>query len=77
MLAAVRADPDAFGDTRVWNDYGDEDWFVAGNAAFVSALGEGGADVTAHVWPGGHDSTYWDTHWPQYLRFYADALVAC
>lgn len=77
VVAAVRADPDAFGDTRIWNDYGDEDWFVAGNAAFVSALGDGGADLTAHVWPGGHDSAYWDAHMPQYLRFYADALRAC
>jgi enterochelin esterase-like enzyme len=77
VLAAVRADPHAFGDTPVWNDYGDEDWFVAGNAAFVSALRAGGADLTAHVWPGGHDSAYWDAHWPRYLRFYADALAAC
>lgn len=77
VLAAVRRDPHAFGDTPVWNDYGDEDWFVAGNAAFVSALRAGGADLTAHVWPGGHDSAYWDAHWPQYLRFYADALATC
>lgn len=77
VLAAVRRDPHAFGDTPVWNDYGDEDWFVAGNAAFVSALRAGGADLTANVWPGGHDSAYWDAHWPQYLRFYADALAAC
>jgi enterochelin esterase-like enzyme len=77
VLAAVRADPEAFGDARIWNDYGDEDWFVPGNAAFVSALGAGGADLTDHVWPGGHDSAYWDAHWPEYLRFYADALAAC
>jgi S-formylglutathione hydrolase FrmB len=77
VLAAVRADPDAFGDTRIWNDYGDHDWFVAGNAAFVAALREGDADLTAHVWPGGHDSAYWDAHWPRYLRFYADSLAGC
>lgn len=77
VLAAVRTDPDAFGDTRIWNDYGDEDWFVAGNAAFVSALRSGGADLTAHVWPGGHDNAYWDAHWPEYLQFYADSLAAC
>jgi S-formylglutathione hydrolase FrmB len=77
VLAAVRADPDAFGDARVWNDYGDEDWFVPGNAAFVAALRAGAADLTAYVWPGGHDSTYWDAHWPRYLRFYAEALAAC
>jgi S-formylglutathione hydrolase FrmB len=77
VLAAVRADPDAFGHTRIWNDYGDRDWFVLGNAAFVAALRRGGADLTAHVWPGGHDNAYWDAHWPQYLRFYARALASC
>lgn len=77
VMARVEADPDAFGDTPIWNDYGDEDWFAAGNAAFVSALERGGADLTARVWPGGHDSAYWDAHWPQYLRFYAGALADC
>jgi enterochelin esterase-like enzyme len=77
VLAAVRTDPNAFGDTELWNDYGDEDWFVRGNAAFVAILHRGDADLTAHVWPGGHDSAYWDAHWPQYLRFYAQALAGC
>jgi len=77
VVAAVRSDPDAFGDTRLWNDFGDQDWFVAGNAAFVAALRMGDADLTAHVWPGGHDSAYWDAHWPRYLQFYADALAGC
>ncbi len=78
VLATVEADPDAFGPTPVWNDYGDRDWFVAGNAAFVTALETSDATpLTAHVWPGGHDETYWDTHWPQYLRFYAKALAGC
>ena len=78
VLAAVQADPDAFGETPVWNDYGDRDWFVAGNAAFVSAL-ESSTEtpLTAHVWPGGHESSYWDAHWPQYLRFYAKELTHC
>ncbi len=77
VLAAVRANPDAFGAARIWNDYGDRDWFVAGNAAFVAALEKGDADLTAHVWPGGHDSSYWDAHFPAYLRFYANALAHC
>jgi enterochelin esterase-like enzyme len=77
VLAAVRADPDAFGEARVWNDYGDRDWFVAGNAAFVAALQAGDTDLTAHVWPGGHDAAYWDAHWPAYLRFYARSLAHC
>jgi len=77
VLAKVNADPDAYGDTPIWNDYGDADWFVPGNAAFVAALRRGNADLTAHVWPGGHDGTYWDAHWPEYLRFYATALANC
>jgi enterochelin esterase-like enzyme len=77
VLAAVRKDPDAFGAAEVWNDYGDQDWFVTGNAAFVATLEQGDADLTAHVWPGGHDSLYWDAHFPAYLRFYAKALARC
>ncbi len=78
VLAAVEADPDAFGPTPVWNDYGDQDWFVPGNAAFVRALeASTTTPLTAHVWPGGHDAAYWDAHWPQYLRFYAQELASC
>lgn len=77
VLAKVEADPDAYGNTPIWNDYGDEDWFVTGNAAFVAAVRQGDADLTAHVWPGGHDGAYWDAHWPEYLRFYASALADC
>ena len=77
VLAAVDADPGAFGDTPIWNDYGDVDWFVTGNAALVDDLRRGGAELTARVWPGGHDAAYWDAHWPQYLRFYATALADC
>ena len=25
----------------------------------------------------GGNGAYWDAHWSQYLRFYADALTAC
>ena len=77
VIAAVRADPEAFGDTPLWNDIGRNDPFLAGNLAFVSALRGAGAGLTARVWPGGHDYAYWDRHWPDYLRFYADALERC
>ncbi len=77
VLRAVQSDPHAFGKTPIWNDYGDEDWFVPGNEAFVTALRTGDADLTAHVWPGGHDSAYWDAHFPAYLRFYANSLAHC
>ncbi len=78
VLAAIEADPDAFGEVPVWNDYGDEDWFVTGNEALVSALEPSTQTaLTAHVWPGGHDLAYWNTHFPQYLGFYARSLASC
>src|SRR5262249_55398301 len=78
VIAAVAADPDAFCATPGWNDYVDQAWSVAGNAAFVAALEASRATpLTAHVWPGGHDAAYWDAHWPQYLRFYARSLANC
>jgi len=32
-----------------------------------------GADVTFHIWPGGHDGDYWNKHFDEYVKFYADA----
>jgi len=29
--------------------------------------------VSFHVWPGAHDGHYWDAHFADYFRFYADA----
>ncbi len=77
VIGAVRADPGAFGATPVWNDYGTEDPFLIGDVAFDEALERGGADLTAHEWRGGHEQSYWDRHWPAYLRFYAKALATC
>ena len=76
-LEAVQADPNAFGDTRVWNDYGDADPFRVYNESFVDALEAGGAELSAHSWPGGHEGGYWDRHWPAYQRFYVNALARC
>ncbi len=77
VIAAVRSDPEPFGDTPTWNDIGRSDPFLPGNRAFVGALRESGGELTAREWPGGHDYTYWDRHWPDYLRFYAAALADC
>jgi hypothetical protein len=27
--------------------------------------------------PGGHESSYWDNRWDDYLSFYAKALARC
>jgi S-formylglutathione hydrolase FrmB len=77
VIAAVRADPSAFGAIPIWNDAGDEDPFLISDVAFTEALEADGTDLTAHVWPGDHDRTYWDRHWDEYFRFYAMALADC
>jgi hypothetical protein len=51
-----------------WLDRGDEDPFIPGDEALTQAMG-----VRTHSYPGGHVREYWDAHWPQYLRFYANA----
>jgi S-formylglutathione hydrolase FrmB len=77
VVGKVRADPEAFGPIPIWNDYGDEDPFRVYNEGFVQALEAGDANLTTHSWPGGHEASYWDAHWPAYLRFYANALGRC
>jgi len=61
----------------VWVDVGSQDPFRAADTTFVDALRHRGQRVEFHVWPGGHDQTYWDGHWNDYLGFYAGALAAC
>jgi S-formylglutathione hydrolase FrmB len=77
VVGAVREDPGAFGDIPIWNDYGDEDPFRVYDEGFDRALRSGGADLHAHTWHGGHETSYWDRHWGAYLRFYAHALAHC
>ncbi|MEA2418242.1 MAG: hypothetical protein QOE60_448 [Thermoleophilaceae bacterium] len=74
LIAAARADPDAFGRGPLWLDAGDADPFRPGDEALTGALG---ARVTARTWPGGHDGDYWNAHWADYARFYARALAHC
>ena len=43
----------------------------------ASALTSNGADLTAKTWPGGHTYEYWSSHFPAYMKFYANALASC
>jgi S-formylglutathione hydrolase FrmB len=61
----------------VWLDGGTRDPFLAADAAFVTMLRRRGVDVTYHLWPGAHTSSYWRAHMAAYLRFYAAALARC
>jgi len=77
VVGMVRGNPDAFAGMRVWNDYGDADPFRVYDEGFVGYLRADGADLSAHTGSGGHDNAYWNRHWANYLRFYANSLAHC
>ena len=60
-------------DAPVWIDVGDQDQLRRPDAQLARELRARGADVSFHVWPGSHDGDYWNAHFAQYVRFYADA----
>jgi S-formylglutathione hydrolase FrmB len=61
---------------RVWIDVGTDDPFRQADSVLASELRADGERVAFHVWPGAHDSHYWDRHIGRYLRFYAKACAA-
>jgi S-formylglutathione hydrolase FrmB len=73
VVGAAQTDPASLAGQPIWLDAGDEDPFQPGDAAFAAALQAGGAPLSSKTWPGGHDDDYWNAHWDEYLRFYADA----
>lgn len=78
LVAAARAGSPALTTSSLWIDAGAQDPFQPGDQALATALRADGAPITTELsWPGGHDSDYWNAHWGQYLRFYANALQAC
>jgi len=60
-------------DAPVWIDVGNRDFLRPGATELAHELRADGADVSFHVWPGEHNGRYWDAHFADYLRFYADA----
>jgi len=61
-----------WGDARLWLDCGTADPFRAADERLAATL-----RIRMRHWAGGHDGTYWQSHYKRYLRFYADALAAC
>jgi S-formylglutathione hydrolase FrmB len=73
VLAAARANPKLYGHAQLWLDGGAQDsFFHATDEQLASDL-----HIHLHVWPGGHNFTYWNAHWSAYLGFYAHALATC
>ena len=60
-------------DAPVWIDVGDADRLRPAAAKLARELEADDASVSFHVWPGAHEGEYWDKHFDEYLRFYADA----
>jgi S-formylglutathione hydrolase FrmB len=77
VVGTVQANPDAFGKTKVWIDYGDEDPFRPYDEGFVAAMEGSESSFTHHTWPGGHEGSYWGAHWPDYQRWYVKQLASC
>lgn len=77
LVTAAGTEPAGLDGPHLWLDRGDSDPFVPGDDAFVAALQGSGIDVETHGWSGGHDGDYWNAHWADYLRFYAQALADC
>jgi S-formylglutathione hydrolase FrmB len=50
----------------VWIDVGTDDPFHNAAVYYAHEI-----HAQLHVWPGGHDDSYWDAHMRQYLAFYA------
>ena len=76
VIAAARAGRLSQG-IPVWIDVGTQDPFRPADTLLASLLRAHGQPVSFHVWPGGHDSAYWNSHWASYLAFYARALARC
>jgi enterochelin esterase-like enzyme len=76
-VIAVARSGDPFRGTAVWLDVGTLDPFRAADTILAGELRADGAAVQFHVWPGSHELAYWDSHWGDYLRFYAAALARC
>ncbi len=78
VIGTARRDPSGFAGAPIWLDAGREDFFHPTTAELTDVLDGSGADLTARLeWPGGHDDSYWDAHWAQYLGFYTAALRDC
>jgi len=60
-------------DAPVWIDVGDHDELRPADRLLAKELKARGADVTFHIWPGSHDGDYWNKHFDEYVKFYADA----
>jgi S-formylglutathione hydrolase FrmB len=73
VVGAARRHPNLYAGTPVWLDAGRADPFGPGDRAFDRAA----RNVALRTYPGAHEGAYWQAHYAQYLRFYANTLARC
>ena len=76
-VIAAAGGANSFSGTAIWVDVGTQDPFRAADTTFAETLRSHGHAVQFHVWPGSHGNGYWQSHWHDYLGFYATALEDC
>ena len=76
-LIALASRSNPYASTQLWLDVGSSDPFRAADQRFAQDLTKHGAAVRLTTYTGGHDSAYWNAHWPAYMTFYARALAVC
>jgi S-formylglutathione hydrolase FrmB len=67
IIQAAAGSPNPYPGARLWIDVGSEDPFRSADTTFARILRSKGLDVEFHVWPGGHEPAYWNSHWGSYL----------
>lgn len=77
VLRYARTATHPYGGLRIWLDVGTADPFRAADTTLAATLKRPHARISLHVWSGRHDSSYWNAHMAQYLRFYTAALRNC
>jgi hypothetical protein len=73
VIAAAAANPDLYGDAKVWIDVGTDDPFRSADEELACRL----AGESFHLWRGDHDFSHFERDAPRVLEFYADALARC
>ncbi len=76
-VSAAAAGSDPYQGKELWLDVGTEDPFRSADTHFANSLKAKGAAIQFHVWPGGHNESYWNAHWKRVLAFYTRRLSRC
>ena len=72
LLPAWMEDMDQVGNIRMYFDIGEKDPYKKYWDRFITELQKYDFPFKSHVYPGEHDTDYWQSHLEEYLLWYAD-----